>query len=269
VCLSSRSGIALIASVMLIVFATIAVLGVVAFITQRLRQQPIEEFFLKTIYLAQAGVNNAVYYFRYHDTSTNGYFSLGQTNIDASNFFVTGPKAGEGKDVCLLMVNRNTTTLASSNRNIANWQLQNATNSRTVAIDKIIVSWNNSRTLQQIWLSGSQVWPAGGGSGSGSSGQTQDINNFTLDKVPSLYTNNYFRFSNSMSGATVSANFIMTDGSSTGTIQIYPVQNYNNFTVESTGKTVGSNIFRTIIATYNANTAKIVDIDESNTEITP
>jgi hypothetical protein len=225
--------------------------------------------FVKTIYLAQAGVNNAVYYFRYRDLTTNGYFSLGQTNVNIGNFFVIGPKAGEGKDAYLLMVNRNTTTLASSSRNVANWQLQNATNSRTVAVDKIVVTWNNTRTLQQIWLNGAQVWPIGGGTGSGSSGLTQDINNFTLDAIPTLSTNNYFRFSNNMSGATVSANFIMTDGSSTGAIQVYPAQNYNNFTVESTGKTTGSNIFRTMIATYNANTAKIVDIDESNAEITP
>ena len=61
-----RKGIALAAAVMLMVFASIAVWGTVAFITQRLNQQPPEQAFLKTIYLAHAGIHNAIYYFRFH-----------------------------------------------------------------------------------------------------------------------------------------------------------------------------------------------------------
>lgn len=263
-----QKGISLVAAVMLIVFASVAVLGIVVFIAQRFKQYDAEEVFLKAIYLAQAGINQSVYYYRFNDIAANGYFPLGKTNIDANNFFVIGPKAGETHDAYLLMVNRATTTLTigSGNRNVANWQLQNATDSRTITIDKINVTWNNSRNLTRIVLDGTIVWT---GTLAPPGGTVTLSPKFTLNTTPTLYTNNYFRFNNSMNIATVNANFFMLDGSSTGSMQIYPALNYNTFTVESTGKTAGSNIFRTIVATYNANTGKIIDWDEINTEITP
>lgn len=264
--LPSRRGIALVASVMLIVFASVAVLGVVVFISQRLKQYNTEETFLKSIYLAGAGINNALYFFRFNDIAANGYFSLGQTNINVSNFFVLGPKASEGHNAYLLMVNRNTTTLTNSSRRVNTWRLQNATNSRGITINRINVTWNNSRNLTSIILNGVTRWT---GTLASPGGTVTLTSSFTLNTVPTLYTNNYFGFNNSMNGAVVNANFFISDNSSTGVMQIYPAQNSNNFTVESTGKTSGANIFRTIVATYNANTAKVVDMDEINAEITP
>lgn len=262
----NQKGIALVAAVMLIVFASVAVLGIVVFIAQRLKQHSVEEVFLKAIYLAQAGMNQAVYDYRFHDIAASGYFSLGKTNIDANNFFVIGPRAGEGHNAYLLMVNRNTSRLTNANRRVANWRLQNATNSRSITINRINVTWDNSRNLTRIVLNGGTKWR---GTLAPPGGAVTLTTPFILDTAPTLYTNNYFGFSNSMRRATVNANFFMTDNSSTGSMQIYPAVNYNNFTVESTGKTASSNIFRTVVAAYNANTGRVVDLDEINTEITP
>ncbi len=249
-----RKGIALAAAVMLMVFASIAVWGTVAFITQRLNQQPPEQAFLKTIYLAQAGIHNAIYYFRFHDLSANGYFTLGQTNIDGGNLFVLTATAAN-----LLMVDTFGSILQSNNRNVAGWNIQNATNSNTVTIASMTVSWSGvvgNRRLRGIYLNNTPVW-----SGNGRSGNTFDITDFTLDTSTAIYINNYLRFSNSMSGATVNVTFNMSDGTSK-TAVIYPPSNNYNFTVKSTGQTAGSAISRMIQADYNALTGRIISYKE-------
>ncbi len=250
-----KRGIALVAAIMLIVFATIAVLGIVIFIAERLRQHPVEEAFLKTVYLAQAGIHHAIYYFRFHDLSANGYFTLGQTNIDASNSFTLAASAAD-----LLMVNTSGSQLQSSNRRVAGWNIQNATNSNTITITSMTVSWSGvaaNRRLSSIYLDGAPVWSVGGGT----SGSTFNIADFQLDTVPTIYTNNSLRFSNSMQGATVNVTFNMTDSTSRS-LTIYPASNNYEFTVKSTGSTAGSSVSRTIQADYNARTGRITDYKE-------
>jgi hypothetical protein len=255
---SRQKGIALAAAVMLMVFASIAVWGVVSFITQRLNQQPPEQAFLKTIYLAQAGIHDAIYYFRFHDLSANGYFTLGQTNIDAGNFFVLTAAAAD-----LLMVDTLGSRLRNNNRNITDWNIQNATNSNGITITSMTVSWSgvaNNRRLQRIYLNSNNnpVW-----SGNGRSGSTFNIRDFTLDTSAAIYGNNALRFNNSMSGANVNVNvtFNMSDGTSKAVV-IYPSSNNYNFTVKSTGRTTGSAISRAIQADYNAPTGKIIGYKE-------
>jgi hypothetical protein len=251
---SRRKGMALAAAVMLMVFASIAVWGTVAFITQRLNQQPPEQTFLKAIYLAQAGIHNAIYYFRFHDLSANGYFTLGQTDIGAGNLFVLTATAAD-----CLMVNTSDSRLRNNNRNVEDWNIQNAVNSNAITIVSMSVSWSGvsgNRRLQRIYLDNTRVW-----SGNGRSGRTFDITDFTLDTSAAIYVNNYLRFSNSMSGATVNVTFNMSDGTSK-TVVIYPPSNNYNFTVKSTGRTAGSAISRTIQADYNALTGRIISYKE-------
>jgi len=253
--LQRHKGIALVAAVMLMVFATIAVMGVVIFITQRLRQQPAEETFLKTIYLAQAGVHKAIYDFRKNDLTLNGYFALGQTNIDANNYFVLSATPAN-----LLMVNTSASILTNSNARVGGWTMQNATNSNTitVTIATMTVSWSgvSGRTLSSIYLNNALKW-----SGSGASGTTFNITDFTLNTTPTIYLNNTLRFSGSMLGATVNVTFNMTDGSSQA-LTIYPASSKNNFTVTSRGQTTGSTLSRSIKATYNAANSTITSYQE-------
>lgn len=246
---------------MLIVFASIAVLGVTSFIVARFRQLENDQIYSRCIYLAQAGIQNALYFFRFRDLdlTANGSFSLGQTNIDANNFFVVGGTAAD-----LLMVNTSSAALGGTgNRDLLNLRIQNATNSRTITIDRMIVSWNNSRTLRVIRINNSNLW-----TGTLSSPADANITNFRLNTTPTIYTINYLRFSGSMVGSTISVQFMMTDGSIKA-LTVFPASNNNNFTVRSTGKVTGSNIFRTIQADYNALTARITNYNEIDAEITP
>lgn len=244
---------------MLIIFASIAVLGVTVFISEMLSRSSVIRTQSKCIYLAQAGIHNALFWFKEHDRTANGYFTLGRTNVDSQNFFVLGATAAD-----LLMVNTSNSSIGGTGRrDLLGLRIQNATNSNTITIDRMIITWNNSRILNQILINGSTVF-----SGNLTSPANANITNFTLNTTPTIYNINRVRFSGDMRGTTISIEFVMTD-SSTRTLTVFPASNNYNFTLKSTGKTTSSNIYRTIKADYNALTSKIIDYDESNTQITP
>lgn len=248
---------------MLIIFASIAVFGVTSFIVQRLSQTQTNRLLTKTIYLAQSGIQSAIYSYRFRDISGNGYFLLGQTNIDADNFFVLG-----ALDADLLMVDTRTSQISGSggypNAELRGLRIQNATKSKTITIDRMIVTWNNAQRLNVIRINGSNRWSKNPGF---SSPADCDIVNFTLNTTPSSYAINYLRFSGNMTGASITIQFVMTDGSSE-TLPVYPASQIYNFSVNSMGQTSASNIFRTIKAEYNTVTARIESYNEIS-EIVP
>lgn len=264
--LAQSKGIVLIATVILIAFASVAVLGVTAFVVQRFGQYNADQINTRCVYLAQAGVQNAVYSYRFRDLTANGRFSLGQTNIDSNNFFVLGATAAD-----LLMVNTSASVLAPATgqinqryRNLRGLDIQNATNSKTITIDRMVISWNNTRRLQGISIGGSNVW-----TGNASSPTDVNITNFTLNTVPRIYPINTIRFNGNMTGATITIQFIMSDGSSGKTITVFPASSNYNFIVKATGKTTSAGIYRTIQAEYNALTGRIINYSEISNEITP
>jgi hypothetical protein len=252
---------------MLIVFVSIAILGVTAFIIQRLLENTSNQINTQCIYLAQAGLHDAIYWYRFHDSTANGYFTFGRTNIDANNFFVLGGAASD-----LLMVDTSGSYIGPTTgpswqryRGLYGLNIQNATNSKTITIDRMIVTWNNSQRLRIIRIAGSNLW-----AGNRSSPVNANlIPDFPLNTIPNIYSINYLRFSGDMRGATISIQFMMTDGSTSRVLTVYPASQNNSFTVKTTGKTTGSNIYRTTQADYNALTGKITNYYEINTEITP
>jgi hypothetical protein len=252
---------------MLIVFVAISVSGVTFFIIQRLSSSAQDEISTQCVYLAQSGVHNALYWFRYHDLSANGYFSLGQTNIDANNFFVIGANAAD-----LLMANTNAARLSPTSgpqgqrrRNLIGLTIQNATNSPAppVTVDRMIVTWNNSRRLQTIRINGNTLW-----SGNASTPANCNITNFTLNTTPSIYNINYLNFNGDMNGTSISITFQMIDSSSK-TVAVYPASANSVFTLKSTGKTTGSNMYRTTQIDYNALTGKIRNMDDISAQMLP
>ncbi len=253
---------------MLIVFVAIAVSGVTFFIIQRLSSSVQDEVAMRCIYVATAGVHNALYWFRYHDLSDNGYFSLGETNIDANNFFVVGANAAD-----LLMVNTSASSLTPTSgpsgqryRNLVGLTIQSATDSQgpPVTIDRMIVSWDNSRKLQTIRINGNTLW-----TGNASTPANCNISDFQLDDDnPDIFNIDYLNFNGSMNGASISITFQMTDGSNKS-VTVYPASANNVFTLKSTGKATGSNIYRTVQVDYNALTGKITNMDEISAEMLP
>ncbi len=130
------------------------------------------------------------------------------------------------------MVNTSTASLGGSgNIDLLNLRIQNATNSRTIRLDRMVVTWNNSRRLRNIRINNQNVW-----NGNLRSPANANITNFTLNRTPSIYRIDYLRFNGSMSGATISIQFVMSDGTSK-TLTAYPASQNYLFTVKSTGKT--------------------------------
>lgn len=248
---------------MLIVFASAAVLGVTVFIVQRLSQQNVDETSARCLYLAKAGIHNAAYFYRFNDLSGAGHFSLGQTNVDVNKFFVLG-----GNDADFLMVNTSTAAIGGAgNRDLLNLTIQNANDTRAIAIDRMIVTWNNTRNLQAIRIAGSDLWS---GPAAGSPVNANLVPNFSLNTTPAISAIDRLRFSGNMNtvGLTITIQFLMTDGSSR-TVRVYPASQQYNFTVKSTGKTAGSNIYRTVQADYNALAGNFTHYNEISTEIIP
>ena len=96
----NSKGITLVTTVILLVFASIVILGLTTFVIQRLSVSNIRLTQTRTIYSAQAGIHKAIYDYRVRNMSGIGYITLGQSNIDSNDFYVIGGSAAD-----LLMVN--------------------------------------------------------------------------------------------------------------------------------------------------------------------
>lgn len=256
---ANNKGFTLATSIILIIFASTAVLSVTTFIIERLSQTEMKRVRTQALYLAQAGIHNAVYFYKSMDIAANGYFSLGQTSVDANNYFVLGATPAE-----LLMVNTATAALTSSWTRLSNVTIQNATDSSTIVIDRMVVNWPaNGRKLKEIWINGSRLFRSGGGVSPPADANLKP--GFPLSTPLSTYPIDYLLFSGSMAGvAYIDVQFLMTDGSAK-TVRLYQdgvVLNKFNFTVKASGKTAGSAIYRTVRAEYNALTNKISNYDE-------
>ncbi len=255
-----KKGIILVTAIILIIFVGITTFGITAFIIQRLSQEQGNQEMAKYIYLAQAGVHNAIYSYRFHNLTGPGYFALGQVPIDANNLFVLGGTAAD-----LLMVDTSGSNIGGSgNRNLQGLKIQNATNSKTITIYKMIINWDKPAfRLQQIRVNNKNVF-----NGNLSSPASASVN--VILNTPSIRDINYIRFNGDMRGTNIKIQFVMTiDGSISKTLPVFPASPSYSFTVKSTGKTTGSNIYRTIQAEYNAFTGKIIDYHEINSQVTP
>lgn len=267
-----RKGLALIAAIMLIAFVSTAVLGLSVFIVGWIKQIDVIQIRAKCLYLAQAGIHDAIYKVRstYHPITTNGSFTLGLATVDAGETYRRGGTAAD-----LLMVDTSNTSWSGTD--LIDLKIQDATSSVSpaVTISGMVVTWVKSgmaRTLSSIRIDGvnrpATISPA-------SSPATATFTTpYTLNTTPTTIHINRLRFSGNLNGlSSMSVKFVMSDAS-TKTVAVYPATNNCLFTIKSTGKVSGSNIYRTIKADYNlmpdtyATTSRIDDIDEINTEIT-
>ncbi len=127
----------------------------------------------------------------------------------------------------------------------------------------MIITWNNSNRLQTIRIGGNTLW-----TGNASSPADCNITDFPLDNNPSIFNIDYLIFNGNMNDTSISITFQMTDGSSK-TVAVYPASANSAFTLKSTGKTTGSNIYRTTQIDYNAISGKITNTDEISAQMLP
>ena len=259
---NNKHGIILVAAVMLIVFASVAISGVTFFIIQRFSQAGMKLSGMRALYLAQAGIHDALYDFRFQQNLTGtGSFSLGRTDIDAQNYFTVG-----GTEASFVMVDASAAAIGGTkNQTILNLTIENANNTRAVTIDRMIIRWDvDARWMRAIQIGGSKVW-----NGNLRSPANIDIKNFVLDAVPTVYSIDGIAFDKDMLAVSfVDVEFVMLDGSSRN-LRVYPASNDFNFVVQATGKTISSNLYRSIQAQYDVPTATITDYREISDEMLP
>lgn len=271
--IEKRKGLALIAVIMLIVFVSIAVLGVTTFIVQWFSQLDADQINSKCLYLAQAGIQDAIYQVRskyLNPTTTYGSFTTGLTTVDVGETYRIGGTAAD-----FLMVNTAGASWSSGTSTLSGIRLQKATSSAVpaVTIASINICWTKSsataRNVNRVTIGSTNytvtVTP------SACPGGLADITDRVLSNTS--FVAFAIRWSGSITLTDVVVKFNMTDGSSK-TVDLWTLNNSCQFTVKSTGKVAGSNIYRTITATYDltpttyATTSGIKDIDEINNEIT-
>lgn len=262
-----KKGMTLIATIMLIVFVSIAVAGASVFIVQWILQLNAEQLEVKCLYLAQAGIHDAIYSVRStrNPPTTNGYYSLGLATVAPGETFRRGATAAE-----LLMVDTSAAIL--SGRDVTGLIIQKATNSATpaVTLDRLVVTWTQTgtvRRLSSVVIGGVQRW-----SGNANSPANINISDVALATTNSVAVDR-IRFNNNVALTGMTIQFVMSDGSSK-TIICYPASNNCIFTINATGKVAGSNIYRTLSAVYDlmpatyATTSRINAYQEINAEIT-
>lgn len=248
---------------MLIVFASIVVLGVSSFIVAQVSHQEANSTKEKCLHLALAGLNYALYQYR-----QSGALASGQVNIDANNYFVLNTTGGGGAASSLIINATASSVGGPSNRDLLNVTLKNSSLTQSIIIDRAIVTWNLAvRRMQQIVIAGSTRW-----SGSVASPANVDITNFTLNPN-TTYALTRIRWNASMNGRTITLQFVMSDGSITSVCTVLPTPaaacqtGGGVLTVRSMGKTSGSNIYRTIQASYDNSTGKVTSYNETNVSV--
>ena len=256
---------------MLIVFVTIVVLKVGTFIVQWLTQLNANQVSSKCLYLAQAGVHDAIYKVRstyLTPATTYGSYTTGLSTVNAGETYRRGGTAAD-----FLMVNTAGATWNAGTFTLSGINVQKAISSAlpVVTIASVNVCWTKSsgtsRNLTKIILSSTWTGSLASSACPGGNVNITDVA-LTTSFIPLSLT-----WAGSITLTNVTVQFNMLDGS-TKAVVLYPASNSCQFLINSTGKVTGSNIYRTIKATYDlmpttyATTSRIVDIDEINTEIT-
>lgn len=242
-----KQGFVLISAIILIVFVSIAVLGLSFFILEKSRKLSTQEAQLKSFYLSEAGIQEALYWFR-----KSGSFSLGQREIvSGESFTLSGDESG------LLMADPRNTRIRTRKRyyEVRDLYVNSATDSIDLTITRMFAAWSDSGSrLLQINIGGRRVWR--GNAASPANCDIQDTSIGTQRKNVVLY----FSYGDP-SQQTVGVRFVMQDATYKQ-LQVYPAPSEPeyNFTVQSTGQVVWPSFSLTakIETEYNAATEQIV-----------
>lgn len=233
---------------MLMVIVSIAVLGLSFFIIENSRNLLVKESLLKSLYLAEAGVQEAVYLHK-----KQRYFSLGERANPVNpgeTYNLSGDEAG------LLMVDtRVTNILKLVNRYwVRQTYLRSAVDS-DLTLTQMIITWSNTDRLKRIRLRLKTLW-----NGNANSPFVYNGNNAIPYQRQNLVL--IFKKGDPATVGPVSIKFSMSDGSSKE-LEVYPASQQFNFTVESQGSAELEEdlppFTTTIEAEYNAATSQIVD----------
>ena len=172
----------------------LALAGVTFFLTEHLRTTSLRQNQTKAIYLAQAGVMQAIFDFRFN-AGGNGFTpgmydaipgDAGAPGLADDNVFII-----EGVPADFLLANMIPSVLGQANyRGVQNrdrlrlWRLRNVRADASIRLDFLTVSWPDPQPgvegVVRVELGGSKVWPTSGQLSFANSGTELDISNFVI-----------------------------------------------------------------------------------------
>ncbi|MFH1190835.1 MAG: hypothetical protein V1670_01385 [Candidatus Omnitrophota bacterium] len=255
-----NKGIALIAAIMLIVFVSIIVLGLSTFIVQWYKQIDTGERRARCIYNAMAGVHYSLYQYRNDATPVNG-----TKNIDANNnFTLSTVSAGGGGAAANLTVDATAASLGKGNKEILGITLKNTSLTAAITLSQMVIYIDaGTKVLDQVDINGVSVWTTD--TSIGTTPVTLDMTDVIIP-ANTIRIVNTIRYTSKLSG--VYWGFILSDASATSICTVYPAPasacstGSGSLTIQSMGKTTGSNQYRSVQAAYNTATGNISDYDE-------
>lgn len=256
-------GSVLVLFLMLGAFATIVLGGTTFYVTQSLYALARESDAVRAFYLAQSGVQAAIYDFRGD--------SLWSSNLPAGTALGTDNRYYVGQHCDLITNDARTTALSNSNTQ-TNSHLNKRNNSTAVTLTQMAVTWLPAGAGDRL-----TIINVGGGanefSGSVTSGTQINMTDFTFAAANTADVGLAVRFNVNMSTKTVWCTYFYGDGSSRGVVQVWP-QNTRDFSITSTGRvTRGTQtIQRTVRVVYDWSAGTnpywaITDLEERSTHV--
>jgi hypothetical protein len=265
-----KKGFVLVAVIILILFVGVAILSNTQFVSNRFLGFNTWQRLLRCRYNAQAGIHYAIYQYRNSGTtyaSGTDFSVVGDSN---NTFRITSVAAGGGGgQSAALVIDARSAALASGNRNIVNDTVRNNSAS-AITVNQATITWTKTpKTLQELVVNG-VIWWSGSAS---SSPAVISIANRTIP-ANTTYPITRIRFNSSVAGDSgVTISFRFSDNTTSSPCTVYPAQGSvctqsgGTLTITSTGKTVGSSVYKTIQATYVTATGNISDYKELSTSV--
>jgi uncharacterized beta-barrel protein YwiB (DUF1934 family) len=257
---TDSKGMALVLLILVIVLVVIVVAGLTGFVFESLRLATFKEQELKTVYLAQAGIMDAIVDYRDGNTWTKKT----NVNVAGNQYYHVGKAAN------FLLVDAS--NILANGRVVNRWPIRNINGAASPAgdltITSLVVSWTFGGNINKVKLGNTFVYAGP----SVSSPANIDITDFTIaagayyDKT----NDQYLHFDANVSG-TVSVVFNFSDGSSYKALLLKNGSSVNKeFSITATGEVRGNATWRrTIEATYDTGTNTITSWQEKSSHIIP
>lgn len=257
----NNKGIMLIGVIIIIVFLSIVALGITTFLTEALRSNAISINQEKALYMAQAGIMQAIADYSESGGGAGLWDSVQNENVDGEFYFHLG------EDANFLLIDASSPKI--DGQDYKRIPIKNINDTDSITVTSLVVSWTFGGNITGVTLAGSSVW-----SGTQSSPATLDITDTALASEDEHAGNDdqVWEFSSAISGDII-CTFIFSDSSQ---VKVYLLKNdlsgNSEFSITATGEARSGSAVearRTLTASYDTGTNEITSWQESQSHIIP
>ncbi|MFC1708650.1 hypothetical protein ACFL2J_01125 [Candidatus Omnitrophota bacterium] len=257
----NNKGIMLIGVIVIIVALSIAALGIATFLTEALRSNVINVNQKKALYMAQAGIMQAIADYNESGGGAGFWDSAQNENVGEEFYFHLG------EDANFLLVDASAPQI--DGQEYKRIHIKNINDTDTITITDMVVSWTFVGNLTEVTLAGASVW-----TGTETSPASIDIADTALATEDEYLGDDdqIWEFSADISGDII-CTFIFSDGSQVKAYLLKDDLSGNSeFSITATGEIRSGTTVearRTLTASYDIGTSEITSWQESQSHIIP